>query len=193
MKKILVIDNYDSFVYNIIHLLKSLSEVEIDIVYNDCIPYSELDSYSHILLSPGPGLPSEAGDLLNVISLYKESHSILGICLGHQAIAEFFGAKLEKLDHPLHGHKSVLTIINSDPLLSGIVDEKIPQPMVGLYNSWVVKQDTLPDDLILGSVNEGGSIMSIYHRCLKLYGIQFHPESVNSNIGNKLLTNWINT
>lgn len=193
MKKILIINNYDSFVYNIFHLLKSQTIREIDVVYNDNVPYLDMNSYSHILLSPGPGLPTESGDLLNVIDLFKESHSILGVCLGHQAIAVQLGAKLEQLPHPLHGHRSELRLLNNDPLINTpkINDSLNSNYFVGLYNSWIIKHDTLPKDLIIGSVNELGHIMSIYHKSLKLYGVQFHPESVNSSFGSIVLNNWL--
>ncbi|HCV15579.1 MAG TPA: aminodeoxychorismate/anthranilate synthase component II, partial [Rikenellaceae bacterium] len=137
MKRILLIDNYDSFVYNVVHLVKSATGFDVDICLNDKIPFDTMSEYSHVILSPGPGVPSEAGDLMKVIDLYKDSHSILGICLGHQAIAQYFGAELINLAHPLHGHRSKLTITKEgDPLLSGNFCSGCESPEVGLYHSW---------------------------------------------------------
>ena len=194
MKKILLIDNYDSFVYNIVHLVKSVTGHELEICCNDRIPFSRLNEFSHIILSPGPGLPSEAGDLLKVIDMCKETHSILGICLGHQAIACCFGGKLLNLGHPLHGHKSVLKLTdNTDPVLGGIYDGNgcFPAIEVGLYHSWAVDANSLPEDLCVGSVNEHGIPMSLFHKTLKIYGVQFHPESVISNYGVNIMFNWM--
>jgi len=194
MKRILLIDNYDSFVYNILHLVKKVTDCGVDIVLNDHIPFEVMDNYSHIILSPGPGLPEDAGDLLKAIDNYKTSHSILGICLGHQAIACHFGATLYNLSHPLHGHKSMINIIDkSDPLLGKIVDKngRYPEIRAGLYHSWAVSPESVPKELIVGSVNEDGIIMSLFHKELKLFGLQFHPESVISGYGEVIMYNWL--
>ena len=194
MKKILLIDNYDSFVYNIVHLVKSATGHELEICCNDLIPFSRLNEFSHIILSPGPGLPSEAGDLLKVIDMCKETHSILGVCLGHQAIACCFGGKLMNLSNPLHGHKSLLELVDtSDPILGRIYDENgcFPAIEVGLYHSWAVDANSLPEDLCVGSVNEHGIPMSLFHKTLKIYGVQFHPESVISEYGVNIMSNWM--
>lgn len=194
MKRILLIDNYDSFVLNVFHLVKKLTTYEIDIVLNDQVPFSRMEEYSHIILSPGPGLPYEAGDLIKVIENFKKSHSILGICLGHQAIACYFGAKLFNLSHPCHGHRSVLTSINeADPLLANIKDKEghTPEIAVGLYHSWAVSPDSFPEELVAGSFNEEGIIMSLFHKELRLYGLQFHPESIISEYGEQMISNWL--
>ncbi|OFY43571.1 MAG: aminodeoxychorismate/anthranilate synthase component II [Bacteroidetes bacterium GWF2_40_14] len=194
MKRILLIDNYDSFVYNIFHLVKKVTESRVDIVLNDHIPFDAMDNYSHIILSPGPGLPEDAGDLLKAIECFKTSHSILGICLGHQAIACHFGAILYNLTHPLHGHKSMINITEkSDPLLGSIVDKngRSAEIKAGLYHSWAVSPESLPKELIVGSVNEEGIIMSLFHKELKLFGLQFHPESVISGYGEEIISNWL--
>jgi len=139
-------------------------------------------------------LPNEAGDLLKVIGMCKETHSILGICLGHQAIACSFGGKLLNLGHPLHGHKSLLKLTdNSDPVLGGIYDGNgcFPAIEVGLYHSWAVDTNSLPEDLCVGSVNEYGIPMSLFHKTLKIYGVQFHPESVISEYGLNIMSNWM--
>ncbi|MFA5848415.1 MAG: aminodeoxychorismate/anthranilate synthase component II [Bacteroidales bacterium] len=194
MNRILLIDNYDSFVYNIFHLVKRVTDRRVDIVLNDRIPFDAIANYSHIILSPGPGLPEDAGDLLKAIDYFKTSHSILGICLGHQAIACNFGATLYNLRHPLHGHKSVISIIEkSDPLLGNIVDKagRYPEIRAGLYHSWAVSPDSVPKELIVGSVNEEGIIMSLFHKEFKLFGLQFHPESVISVYGEEIISNWL--
>jgi len=139
-------------------------------------------------------LPNEAGDLLRVIDICKETHSILGICLGHQAIACSFGGKLLNLSHPLHGHKSILKLTdNSDPVLGGIFDGNrcFPAIEVGLYHSWAIDINSLPDDLCVGSVNEYGIPMSLFHKKFNIYGVQFHPESVISEFGMNIISNWV--
>jgi len=189
MKKTLLIDNYDSFVYNVLHLVKKVTDSPVDIFFNDKIPFGKLDRYSHIILSPGPGVPSQAGDMLKLIEISKESHSILGICLGHQAIAQHFGAGLINLTHPLHGHKSILSIVDSNDPLVGEFDKNSPC-IVGLYHSWAVNRVGFPQTLSIGSCNEDNIIMSLYHRSLAIYGVQFHPESVITNMGERIMSNY---
>ncbi len=194
MNRILIINNYDSFVYNIFHLVKKNTVYEVDIMLNDRIDFSTLKNYTHIILSPGPGLPEEAGDLLKVIEVTKTTHSILGICLGHQAIACYFGARLLQLSHPLHGHRSEITVTDpDDPLLGNLClpREKPKKIHIGLYNSWVVDPETMPGELNSGSVNENGIMMSLYHKNLNIYGLQFHPESVVSDLGDRIISNWL--
>lgn len=187
--KILVIDNYDSFVYNIVQLLRETSRtVNFDVTFNDQIDFDKLPEYNGLLLSPGPGIPSEAGNLLPLIRHCRQTHSILGICLGLQAIAESFGARLKHLDSPLHGHISRLRIADKHDPLTG----DLPQPVVvGRYHSWVVDEASLPDCLQVGSYDEDGNIMSLYHKNLPIYGLQFHPESYMSNCGIGILEHWI--
>lgn len=189
MKKVLVVDNYDSFVYNVIQLLReAAAPVAYDIVRNDKIDFSGLGDYGGILLSPGPGIPAEAGELLKLIEFCKHTHPMLGICLGHQAIAETFGASLYNLPRPLHGHCSVLKRVDEhDPLLEDLTD-----PIhVGRYHSWVIDPETMPGELIASSIDEQGNIMSFYHRGLPIHGIQFHPESYISDCGTGIIGNWL--
>lgn len=193
MKKILLIDNQDSFIYNVYHLFKEVTEIPIDIYQNNNIPFGSLDQYSRIIISPGPGIPQEAGELMRLLEVSRHSHSILGICLGLQAIALQFGAKLVNLQQPLHGHSSTLIVKENDPLLSSIVKKSIQAepPVVGLYHSWAVDPQTIPEILQTGSVNEEGIIMTLYHKELPIYGMQFHPESVITGIGKEIARKWI--
>ena len=189
MKNILVIDNYDSFVYNLVQLLKENGKCRFDIVRNDRIDFTRLSRYDGLLLSPGPGIPAEAGDLLRVVNQCKTTHSILGICLGHQAIAESFGAKLERLPFPKHGHESPLIIQDTeDPIYRNLPS----QAVIGRYHSWTVTPSTLPPPLKVSAIDEEGHIMSFYHPFLPIHGLQFHPESIITNIGSLLINNWIN-
>ncbi len=191
MKKILVIDNYDSFVFNIVQLLREAPETPLfDMVHNDCIDFTRLEEYGGLLLSPGPGVPSEAGELNKLIEKCSHSHSILGICLGHQAIAEVFGAKLVNLPFPLHGHHSLLTPVGEGDMLLRELDGPA---VVGRYHSWVVDPEGLPEDLQVTSVDESGNIMSLKHRSLPVFGVQYHPESYMSNCGKILISNWLRT
>lgn len=190
MKKLLVIDNYDSFVFNIVQLLReSAAAPGFEVVRNDQIPLEHLEGYGGILLSPGPGLPSEAGDLMRLIHICRHSHPMLGICLGHQALAEAFGSALYQLPRPLHGHRTELKITDrADPLFAGLAGRRL---LVGRYHSWVVDPATLPSELVASSCDEEGHIMSFYHRTLPIHGLQFHPESYISNCGKELLENWL--
>ncbi|MDD3299699.1 MAG: aminodeoxychorismate/anthranilate synthase component II [Bacteroidales bacterium] len=193
MKKILLIDNQDSFIYNVYHLFKEVTQTPIDIYKNNQIPFCSLQQYSQIILSPGPGIPQEAGELMRLLEVSRHSHSILGICLGLQAIALHFGAKLVNLQQPLHGHSSTLIVKETDPLLSSIVKKSIQAepPVVGLYHSWAVDPQTIPEILQTGSVNEEGIIMTLYHKELPIYGMQFHPESVITRVGKEIAKEWI--
>lgn len=189
MKKILVIDNYDSFVFNIVQLIRESGiSPSCDVVRNDSIDFSSLSQYQGIILSPGPGIPSESGDLLHLIDTCKYSHPLLGICLGHQAIAQSFGATLYNMPYPLHGHRTTLKITDpADPLLAGITAPII----VGRYHSWVVNPDSFPRELLVSSLDETGNIMSFRHTSLPIYGVQFHPESFISNCGAAMINNWL--
>lgn len=188
MKKILVIDNYDSFVYNLVHYLQDL-DCEVTVKRNDKLDLSEISPYDKILLSPGPGIPDEAGLLKEIITTYAASKSILGICLGQQAIAEVFGGSIINLETVYHGVATVVTLTeNKDALFEGL-ENKFE---VGRYHSWVVDPN-LPDDLVVTAYDENGYIMSIKHRTLDVKGVQYHPESVLTPKGKKILENWINT
>ena len=184
--KIVIIDNYDSFTYNLSHLIKSLG-AEVDVVRNDQFELSDLEPYSKIVLSPGPGIPSEAGLLLDVIRTYAGKKPILGVCLGHQAIGEVFGAKLENLSDVFHGVATPCHIIADDPIFSGL-DRDIT---VGRYHSWVVSQEELPECLEVTAVSDEGQIMALRHKTLNVRGIQFHPESVLTPDGRKMIQNFL--
>ena len=185
--RLVIIDNYDSFTYNLSHLVKELG-AEVTVLRNDQFELSELEPYSKIILSPGPGIPAEAGLLLDVIRTYAGKKPILGVCLGHQAIGEAFGARLENLSDVFHGVATTCHIIADDPVFSGLPAEI----NVGRYHSWVVSKDGLPDCLEVTAVSDEGQIMALRHRQLNVRGIQFHPESVLTPDGKKMLQNWLN-
>ena len=192
---ILIIDNYDSFVYNIVGLLQRERAAaggirpDWDVVRNDVIPFGSLDRYDAIILSPGPGVPGEAGGLMRLVA--EASHvPMLGICLGHQAIAQHYGARLCQLAHPRHGHPSVLTDIDpADPLIGRCGDGR--GVTVGRYHSWTVDETSLPSCLHVTSRDEEGHIMSMRHESLPTFGVQFHPESVITTCGRELLHDFI--
>ena len=185
--KIAVIDNYDSFTYNLVHLVRSLN-VEVDVVRNDKFKIEDLSCYDKILLSPGPGIPSEAGLLLNVIKAYAGKKPLLGVCLGHQAIAEVFGGTLRNLQNVYHGVATPCRVVADDVLFNGLPKEF----EVGRYHSWVVDRDSLPTCLEVTSESPDGEIMSLRHRELDVRGVQFHPESVLTPVGKQIISNWIN-
>ena len=184
--KIVIIDNYDSFTYNLSHLVKELG-AEVTVYRNDQFELSQLEAFSKIILSPGPGIPSEAGLLLNVIKTYAGRKPILGVCLGHQAIGEAFGARLENLSDVFHGVATPCRIISDDPLFSRL-QKNIT---VGRYHSWVVSREGLPDCIEVTAESDEGQIMALRHRELNIRGIQFHPESVLTPDGKKMLQNWM--
>ncbi len=195
--KIVIIDNYDSFTYNLSHLVKELG-AGVTVLRNDQFELSDLEPYSKIILSPGPGIPSEAGLLCDVIRTYAGKKPILGVCLGHQAIGEVFGAKLVNLSQVFHGVATPCHIIADDPIFSGI-ERNIT---IGRYHSWVVSREGLPECLeVTAESDEGlrvgdgtsgmGQIMALRHRELNIRGIQFHPESVLTPDGKKMLQNWM--
>ncbi len=184
--KIVIIDNYDSFTYNLSHLVKALG-TQVTVLRNDQFALEDLEPYAKIILSPGPGIPSEAGRLLDVIRTYAGRKPILGVCLGHQAIGEVFGGRLENLSDVFHGVATPCHIVADDPLFSGI-DRDIT---VGRYHSWVVAREGLPDCLEVTAVSDEGQIMALRHKELNVRGIQFHPESVLTPDGKKMLQNWL--
>ena len=186
MKKILVIDNYDSFVYNLVHYLEDLN-CQVTVKRNDELYLEEVEQYDKILLSPGPGIPDEAGLLKEIIKTYGHSKPMLGVCLGQQAIAEVFGGKLINLNKVYHGVATSIEVIEEDSVLFKDLPKKLD---VGRYHSWVVEQ--LPDALIPTSYDENGQIMSIKHRDFPVFAVQFHPESVLTPLGKKILENWVN-
>ena len=184
--KIVIIDNYDSFTYNLSHLVKELG-AEVTVLRNDQFQLEELGQFNKIILSPGPGIPSEAGLLLDVIRTYAGKKPIRGVCLGHQAIGEAFGGKLENLSDVFHGVATPCHIIADDPIFSGI-DRDIT---IGRYHSWVVSREGLPDCLEVTAQSDEGQIMALRHKSMNIRGIQFHPESVLTPDGKKMLQNWM--
>ena len=184
--KIVIIDNYDSFTYNLSHLVKELG-AEVTVYRNDQFELPQLEAFSKIILSPGPGIPSEAGLLLDVIKTYAGRKPILGVCLGHQAIGEAFGGKLENLSDVFHGVATPCRIVSDDPLFSGLPKDIT----VGRYHSWVVSREDLPNCIEVTAESDEGQIMALRHRGLNIRGIQFHPESVLTPDGKKMLQNWM--
>ena len=184
--KIVIIDNYDSFTYNLSHLVKELG-AEVTVLRNDQFELSDLEAYNKIILSPGPGIPSEAGLLCDVIRTYAGRKPILGVCLGHQSIGEVFGAKLENLSDVFHGVATPCHIVADEPIFSGIERDIT----IGRYHSWVVSRENLPECLEITAVSDEGQIMALRHRELNVRGIQFHPESVLTPDGKKMLQNWL--
>lgn len=185
--RILLLDNYDSFTYNLAYLIRKLGYgEELDILRNDAFPLEEVKAYDKILLSPGPGIPAEAGLMPQVIQRYASSKSILGICLGHQAIGEAFGGKLHNLAEVQHGVAATLTAV-PDVLFEGLPT----QFEVGRYHSWVIEESTLPEELEIIARTADQQIMAIRHKNFDLRGVQFHPESILTEHGAKLIQNWL--
>lgn len=185
--KILLFDNYDSFTYNLLHILKELG-ADVEVFRNDKITLDEMDRFDKIVLSPGPGIPEEAGILLPLIRRYAPTKSILGVCLGEQAIGEAFGAKLINLTEVHHGVCSDVRVVANDPLFNGL-DRTL---RVGRYHSWVVSKEDLPDCLeITAEDTEEGQIMGLRHKEYNVRGIQFHPESVLTPQGKEIIKNWL--
>jgi len=184
--KIVIIDNYDSFTYNLSHLVKELG-AEVSVLRNDCFEMRQLEVFDKIILSPGPGIPCEAGLLLDVIREYAGGKPLLGVCLGHQAIGEVFGAKLQNLDDVYHGVQTEGTQFGIDPIFAGL-PERI---RMGRYHSWVVSKDGFPDCLEITATSDEGQIMALRHRQFDIRGIQFHPESVLTPDGRTMLRNWL--
>lgn len=188
MTNVLLIDNYDSFTYNLVHYLKAL-DCRVTVVRNDELDINEPERFDKLLLSPGPGIPDEAGLLKDVIRYYAESKSILGVCLGQQAIAEVFGGSLINMQTVHHGVAAEIRVLCDDePLFNGLPNKL----QVGRYHSWTVDQANLPDVLEATSVDERGEIMALRHRNFDVRGVQFHPESVLTPFGLAIIENWIN-
>lgn len=184
--KLLILDNYDSFTYNIVHAVRSLG-IEPTVRRNDCITLDEVEAYDKIIISPGPGIPSEAGILPQLLKRYAERKPILGICLGHQAIGECFGAQLRNLSQVYHGVKSTIAITAPDYIFNDLPT----QIEVGRYHSWVVDGDTLPECLEVTATSPDGEIMAMRHRSLDVRGLQFHPESILTPLGLRIIENWL--
>ena len=186
--KILILDNYDSFTYNIVQYVEDITGENVDVFRNDEISLEEINKYDKIILSPGPGVPNDAGILKDVIKEYAPSKSILGICLGLQAMAEVYGGSLTNLDEVHHGVASVMKIQIPDNKLFLDIPFEFE---AGRYHSWIVNKNDLPDVFKISSIDEEGQIMSMFHKDYDLRGVQFHPESILTPYGKKMLKNWI--
>ncbi|MEO5890912.1 MAG: aminodeoxychorismate/anthranilate synthase component II [Ferruginibacter sp.] len=186
--KILVFDNYDSFTYNLVHLVEKIIHQKVDVFRNDQITLEQVGDYDKIILSPGPGIPEEAGLLLPLIKEYAPTKSILGVCLGHQAIGESFGGTLINLDKVYHGIATPIKITNDQSkVLRGLGDTI----EVGRYHSWIVSGEGFPEDLEITAVDDNGFIMGLQHKTFDVQGVQFHPESVLTPEGEKIMRNWL--
>jgi anthranilate synthase component 2 len=194
VKKILVFDNYDSFTYNLVHMIEHILNQKVDVFRNDEISLDDVGQYEKILLSPGPGIPEEAGILLPLIRKYAPTHSIFGVCLGQQAIGEAFGGKLSNLTKVYHGIASPITLVkdlqNSSFHNDWFTDLNQTQT-VGRYHSWVVKDEGFPEELEITSREENQLIMSLRHKKFDVQGVQFHPESVLTPNGESMIRNWL--
>lgn len=186
--KLLVLDNYDSFTYNLVHLIEKVSEIPNEVHRNDKITLNEVAAFDKILLSPGPGLPKDAGIMPELIRQYASTKSILGVCLGLQAIGEAFGGQLKNLDTVYHGIATPIHLTENDFLF-----KNCPITFtVGRYHSWVIDSATLPSDLIVTAVDDNNQIMALKHKSYDVRAVQFHPESILSEYGETLLRNWLN-
>ena len=187
--KILVLDNYDSFTYNLVHIIRELGYGEqLDVIRNDKISVADVAQYDKILLSPGPGIPEEAGIMMDVIKTYAPQKSILGVCLGHQGIAEAFGARLYNMPLVLHGYGDQVFIEDSDEYLF----QGIPKSFgVCRYHSWAVATDSINDDLVVTARDIKGEVMGLRHRQYDVKGVQFHPESILTEHGKEMIKHWL--
>lgn len=186
---VLIIDNYDSFTYNLVHLINELG-VEVEVWRNDKFDIQEVAAFQKIVLSPGPGLPSESGLLMEVIKTYAPSKKMLGVCLGQQAIAEAFGAELLNLGRPLHGIATAIEVLDAEELLFAACPNTFE---VGRYHSWVVDPASMPDSLKVTAVDAQGQIMALRHASYDVRGVQFHPESILTQHGHQMMQNWLNS
>lgn len=184
---VLLLDNYDSFTYNLLHTVRELGYEQIEVRRNDQIDLNDVERFDKIILSPGPGVPEEAGQLLPLIRRYAATKSILGVCLGHQAIGQAFGARLENLREVHHGVQTPIHILGDDALFRGL-DRTIP---AGRYHSWVVSREAFPDCLEITAESDEGEIMALHHRRYDVHGIQFHPESVLTPQGQEIIRNFL--
>jgi len=185
--KILVFDNYDSFTYNLVHLVKALGYTDLEVHRNDKIALEDIQRFDKILLSPGPGIPEEAGILHDVIKTYAPSKSIFGVCLGHQAIGEVFGGTLTNLEKVYHGIAIETQVLKPDVLFN-----KLPERFkTGRYHSWVVDKKNFPETLEITAEDDMGKIMALRHKTYDVRGVQFHPESILTEYGEELMLNWL--
>ncbi len=186
-KKLLILDNYDSFTYNLVHLVEKVSEISFDVFRNDKISLEAVQQYDNILLSPGPGLPKDAGIMPQLIKQYSPTKNIFGVCLGLQAIGEAFGAKLKNLDTVYHGIATPIQVLKKDEIFKDCP----PSFMVGRYHSWVVDNIDLPTCFKITAADDEQNIMALSHATLNVKGVQFHPESILSEHGETILRNWL--
>ena len=185
--KLLVIDNYDSFTYNLVHIIEKISNVELNVFRNDKISLEAVNNFDKILLSPGPGLPKDAGIMPELLKKYSETKSILGVCLGMQAIGECFGGKLKNLDEVFHGVSTPIKLNKQTKLFENCqINFK-----VGRYHSWVVDLNNLPTELEVTAIDDSNNIMAIAHKTYDVQGVQFHPESILSEFGEVIISNWL--
>jgi anthranilate synthase component 2 len=191
--KILIFDNYDSFTYNLVHVVEKITHEKVDVFRNDKISLEKINDYDKIILSPGPGLPSESGLLLPLIKEYASSKSMLVVCLGQQAIAEAFGGKLENLKNVYHGVATKIKINENRTPSENDVFKSLPNELeAGRYHSWIVSKENFPADLEITAEDENGYIMALRHKTFDVQGVQFHPESVLTPMGEKIMRNWLN-
>lgn len=190
MTRILVFDNYDSFTYNLVHLVEKITHSKVEVFRNDEIQLEEVKGFDKIILSPGPGIPSEAGRLLDLIREYASSKSILGVCLGHQAIGEAFGGTLHNLASVYHGVATPVELTEQG-MGSELFQGLGPTLEVGRYHSWVINRDGFPDTLEITAMDENKYVMALRHKTLDVQGVQFHPESVLTPPGEAILRNWL--
>ena len=189
---ILVFDNYDSFTYNLVHLVEKITHQKVDVYRNDEISLEKVNEYDKIILSPGPGIPEEAGLLLPLIKMYAPTKSILGVCLGHQAIGQAFGATLTNLSTVYHGVATPIQIKNEELIINNSLFHGLPETIeVGRYHSWVVDVNDFPSDLEITATDENGFIMALKHKTCDVQGVQFHPESILTPDGETIIRNWL--
>ena len=186
--KILIFDNYDSFTYNLLHLVKELGYSDVEVHRNDKISLDEVEKFDKIILSPGPGIPSEAGLLLPLIQRFAPTKSILGVCLGHQAIAEAFGGELINLQSVYHGVETPISIVAEH----FIFNETPKTIVVGRYHSWIVSNKNFPSELEITAIDEENQVMALRHKQFDVHGVQFHPESILTPQGKRIVENFLN-
>lgn len=190
--KILVFDNYDSFTYNLVHLVEKIMHLKVDVYRNDQLPMEKVNEYDKIILSPGPGIPEEAGQLLPLIKEYAASKSILGVCLGHQAIGQAFGGRLTNLSTVYHGVATKIRVRSQESRVGSPLFKGLPEEIeAGRYHSWVVAKEGFPNDLEITAEDDNGYIMALQHKTYDVQGVQFHPESVLTPQGEVILQNWL--
>ena len=190
--RILVFDNYDSFTYNLVHLVEKITRVKVEVWRNDQLPLEKVKDFDKIILSPGPGIPVEAGLLLPLIKEYASSKSILGVCLGHQAIGEAFGGTLVNLTTVYHGVSTPIEVKSENSKVKSPLFNGLPERFdVGRYHSWVVSDQDFPEELEITAVDDNGYIMGLQHKSYDVQGVQFHPESILTPDGEKILSNWL--